>query len=775
MDGGLTMRRLARRAAIGSACISLFVVGTASAAAPPVLGSGLRQLVAAWENADPRLENAMALHISNVAGDPLIRLRLTEGVKFEDLAPQLSALGFQKVAVSSLDPRLVEGYLPLHAARAAAGVLGVRSAHAVQRPRHNAGSVQSQAVALHKADLAQARGLDGTGIRIGALSDSFDTCGVYCVTTAADDIATGDLPAAGVTVLEDSPDGSDEGRAMLQLVHDIAPGAQLGFATAFSGEVEFANNILALRADFKADVIVDDVIYFDEPMYSDGLLAQAVDTVSRDGAAYFSSAGNNGLEAYEARYQPVPYEVAKKAFAAGVGTIQLDQIPEAIRPKTIHNFGMGRDGHKGHLGLTQRFTTATDNFISFQWDEPFYLGKVKTDFNIYVFDANGNWMDPSSASFPGFYTTDDNTTTDMPYEFVYLPPFPDEFHGGANASDYQIVVGKVNDGPARYVRYVNINGLGVSERQGFPSSWGHAVARGGQAVAATYYAIPTFPEDFSATGPATIRLDAAGNRLHEPDVRFVPQITAADGVDTTFFGFDSDGNGLPNFFGTSAAAPDAAAVGALVLQAAGGPGHLRPHHLYRVLQRTATRMPVPNDRNWAAAWAGPVAFSATGDWTRHNRYFGLSVWHSAWRTVQSVSFDLSTAGLDLMFSSTSGRFHVGPSNGITLADITTTRSADGKQYTLAFAPGTFHAGSEFRFGHSVFSPAQGSTQEDPDRFRGTTVTVTLDDGSAFSSKVFAAPRERINRFAGFGLVNADAAISAVLRGDHDDHYGRDGR
>ena len=91
---------------------------------------------------------------------------------------------------------------------------------------------------------------------------------------------------------------------MSQLVHDVAPGAAIRFHTAFNSEFDFAEGIIEL-ADAGADVIVDDVGYFAEPFFSDGMIAQAVDIVTGRGVAYFMSAGNQARDSYESAYRPL--------------------------------------------------------------------------------------------------------------------------------------------------------------------------------------------------------------------------------------------------------------------------------------------------------------------------------------------------------------------------------------------------------------------------------------------------------------------------------------
>ena len=198
-------------------------------------------------------------------------------------------------------------------------------------PHTRVGAVTTQGDFAQHSDVARsANSLSGTGVTVGVISDSFNCYAVYAANnvsasgtsgyanngftaTAANDISTGDLPAT-VTVLEEAQAGnggcmnygapdqlplSDEGRAMLQIVHDVAPGATLAFYTGYNSEADFANGIGKLAASVAsggagAKVIADDIGYFDEPFFQDGILAQAIDAAAAQGVVYFSAAGNDG-------------------------------------------------------------------------------------------------------------------------------------------------------------------------------------------------------------------------------------------------------------------------------------------------------------------------------------------------------------------------------------------------------------------------------------------------------------------------------------------------
>lgn len=422
---------------------------------------------------------------------------------------------------------------------------------AIDRPKTHAGLTTSQADFVHEADRVRATnppGLSGNGIRIGTLSDSYNNLG-----GAAANVASNDLPA-GVQVLSDlAGGGSDEGRAMMQLIHDLAPGVTQSFATAFTGEIAFAANIRALQAA-GCDIIVDDVGYGGEPMFQDGVIAQAVDAVVGLGSAYFSSAGNAADQAYES---------TSISFSAGTAYSVSGNL---------YDFNPG-----GAVDFTQRITLGAGEgvFFSLNWDDPFYTTSgVDTDLDVFFFDT-ANGTDAALGS-----GTDNNIASQAPFEFINFT----NTSGGTRT--YDIVI-QLFAGPAP-TRIKWINGADDFNPEYDTNSgtvFGHPAAQGAQSVAAVPYFNQTVPEAFTSKGGNTILFAPNGARLGTPDVRQTPQIAAIDGTNTTFFGGDAEGDGFPNFFGTSAAAPHAAAVAALVLQQ--NPA-FSPTELYTRLRNTAT-------------------------------------------------------------------------------------------------------------------------------------------------------------------------------------------
>lgn len=473
-----------------------------------------------------------------------------------ELADRLAQLGMQNPSIFG---RYISGRLPIASLVQAASLPSLRFARA-SMARTMAGLVTSQGDIAQRSDEARdIFGVDGSGITIGTLSDSYN-----CLDGASTDISSGDLPS-GIIVLQDETgcgSGTDEGRAMMQIIHDVAPGSNQAFHSAFNGMADFANGIIELDSIANADVINDDVIYFAEPMFQDGIIAQAVDTVKQSGTAYFSSAGNQASKSYESTFT----DSGEQGYFTG---------------STRHNFDTD-DGEDTLMRVT--IPASTQIIIVLQWQDPFYSVSgapgAASDIDLFLYSSSG-------AAITASY--DDNIGGDAVEVLSYVTP------PGSSRTYYIGIEHYAGPFPGK-IKFVYFNSMTIEEHAtNSGTAYGHAMAAGARAVGAARYSqtpeygqSPPLLESFSSRGGIPILFDTVGNPVNI--LRQKPEIVAPDGVDTTFFGFDYESNGYPNFFGTSAAAPHAAAVAALLLEQDPATG---VDNIYNTMQNTAIDMNTP--------------------------------------------------------------------------------------------------------------------------------------------------------------------------------------
>ncbi len=516
--------------------------------------SGLAQAYLAYQNRAGHAPFAPSdSFLPFVAGRVLIEARATA-----DAAELLADLRRLGLTDGLRYGNLVSGYLPLAAVGDAASLASLRSIAAAIAPVRSVGTITSEGDMALRADIARSTfALDGAGVAVGVLSDSYDS-----LQGAAADIASHDLPAGGVQVLNESTACGtlifciDEGRAMLQIIHDIAPGADLMFHTGLASKPEYAAGIEALAAA-GADVIVDDLLYVNEPMFQDGVVAGAVDNVTAGGAIYYSAAGNAGKESYESEFVDSG-EILCIEFFLPVG--DCDPIYERVG--RMHDFDPG-PGVDNYMHVTVPLNGVLT--VAMQWNEPFNSPRIDRDLVL---------LDETGATY---YTISANDNISMGEGWEVLQFENSEFLYQNTEYALTITYDDVDsiDPPEGLVKLVVFGASNTinEHRTDSATTFGHANAKGAMAVGAAYWGdtpafgtVPPILEPYSARGGTPIWFEANGTPKAAPEVRPKPEITAVDGVETTFFFSDTDNDGRDEFFGTSAAAPHAAGLAALLLE-----------------------------------------------------------------------------------------------------------------------------------------------------------------------------------------------------------------
>ena len=765
-----------------------------ASAVPENLGLGLRELVELSRTdraaSQQQVQAATAIH-SDAAGRVIANIQLDGKAPSAEVQANLVALGLEVIAVENhWRNGVISVWLPVGQAVAAANVPGVRSITLARKPVRRVGSVTAESsVVEHAADVNKPgvitpQGIIGRNITVGIVSDSFD--GAANVPRASVGVASGDLPGPGnpdgytqpVVVLNDDngTDSTDEGRGMAEIVHDIAPGAKIAFAACGPTQTSMAAAIRSLRTSSQAqsDIIVDDIGFADEPFFSDGILSQAIDDVVTSNSlagkkvAFFSASGNSDNHSYTADANII-------STPTGSGNIKLSQVPTSLRAGGFQNLNPG-----GAATIVMTVTTDTDpGELVFQWDDPFNTGGITTDYNLLVFDTAGNYLSTISGK-------DNNFSTSEPVEIVDLKA----------STTYQLVISLASSAPpiATHLRmisfgqgaitgpYLNTSGI---------SLFGHPAATNANAVGAYVYnntpnVVANYnpnktnpppgpyepaPESFNILGGnLPFYFDSQGHRLATPQFRQKPELAAADGVDTSFFptdaGADYDKDGFPNFFGTSAAAPNAAAFAALLLEAAGGPGSLTPQAIRDKLEQSA----FPHDLDLSFSRAsitaanGSLTLSAAGDDSNDSAtnpsFFTLQWDNSNGTPLQQITIDLTHTALvfdprsDLGFPFTVGQ----NSGGVS---VSSTLSADMRVLTLNFG-NTFTPGKTITFGIDRDFAGISASGNNADDLGGASVVAIADP----SAPLFTAFNNQIGHgFSpgdGFGLIDAKVAVETIV-------------
>ena len=518
----------------------------------------------------------------------------------------LSALGSAGVTIEITDAahQRVQARIPVSRLKAVAELPFVNFVRLPSYGIRMTGSVDTEGDAILLASQARQKlGLDGTGVRVGVISDGlkgiFATGCTTCQGVAGGPISTGDLPSAtgtrnaagtlisssgGITGTPFAANGNPdleglppanppcgfagagaEGTALLEIVHDIAPNAQLSFAN-FQTSMDFENAVNSLASS--NDVVVDDIGFFGGPYDGSSAVssntADALNSSTNPIRAYITSAGNNAPNHYMGTFTDSHTDAFSTTgehgdlhlFQATTSTpATTDVLDEG--PQTVNKIELPTNG---------------EVVIFLTWDDTF--GSSTNDYDLFlVSESTGAVVSGSMGVNKACFGTQDPVEC-LEYTNDGAEGFFDiliQNRNNASAAKTlnmyaftpecaQAGLATLGSGHAKVSYNTTSQSVtGESDAGGSPVS----VTSAGAICSASTKAATARPTDASCADTTNSTIEYFSSLGPTVDGRLKPEISGIDGVSITGAGqFENP------FFGTSAAAPHIAGIAALLLQAA---------------------------------------------------------------------------------------------------------------------------------------------------------------------------------------------------------------
>ncbi len=489
-------------------------------------GASLRPAVVAAQS----LRVAQAVELRQLRFDEAGAVQVAAIIAADGPAPAaLQALG---VAVERQRPDLglAQYRVPPRRLGALAQLAGVIALRPPIYARVNRGTVTSEGDGALNADAVRdLLGVTGAGVRVGVISDG--------IAGLDQSQASGDAPelrrqrAFGAQGLL----AGAEGTAMIEIVHDLAPDAEISFANAET-DLDFLAAVDFLARS--SDVVLDDLTWLlsgDQQSYISVNTAEALNNPNWPIRAYFVAVGNFADRHYQEDYQPGPD--GRAAFGLRFrGAVQRFESSD----RTIDALG------RGALPYNELFLDRGDTaHLLLLWDDP--SDRSGNDYDLYLLDRSDRVVASSAGSQTG-------VLGQTPQEMLIYT------NDGA-AGLFRVVVQNFLDAALpRQLELYQMNGTpplpGAATAFNFNTASSSILAQsdaGGGVISVG--AIDQGDEGLD---------DIAAYSSHGPTKNgaLKPELVAVDGVSITGNG------GFPSpFVGTSASSPHAGAVAALLLEA----------------------------------------------------------------------------------------------------------------------------------------------------------------------------------------------------------------